>query len=90
MQLQVVSKLSVLSFIISSILSPVAVAESTDAVTGTITVTGTREEVLKAETAETSDQLDQQIIQDTKPAHPAEILDRIPGVHISVTNGEGH
>ena len=90
MQLQVVSKLSVLSFIISSILSPVAVAESADAVTGTITVTGTREEVLKAETAETSDQLDQQIIQDTKPAHPAEILDRIPGVHISVTNGEGH
>ena len=90
MQLQVVSRLSLLSLVIGSILSPVSFAETSDAVTGTITVTGTREEVLKAETAETTDQLSHQVIQDTKPAHPAEIMNRIPGVHISVTNGEGH
>ena len=90
MRLQVVSRLSLLSLVIGSILSPLCVAETTESLSGTITVTGTREESLKAETAETNDQLGQQEIQDTKPAHPAEILNRIPGVHINVTNGEGH
>ena len=87
MRFQLVTRVSLLPLVISSVLSTPSLAET---VSGTITVTGTREEVLKAETAETSDNLGQQEIQDTKPAHPAEIMERIPGVHINVTNGEGH
>lgn len=55
-----------------------------------ITVTGTREETPKAETAETTGAVDQQAIQDVHPAHPAEIMERVAGVHVNVTNGEGH
>jgi len=90
MCLQVVSRLSVLSFIISVIISPLGMAETAEILTGTITVTGIREESLKAEAAETTDQLSQQMIQQTKPSHPSEIFDRIPGVHVNVTGGEGH
>ncbi|WP_198265248.1 TonB-dependent receptor [sulfur-oxidizing endosymbiont of Gigantopelta aegis] len=55
-----------------------------------ITVTGTREETLRSETAETSNVLDEQEIDEVKPAHPSELLNRIPGVHVNVTGGEGH
>ncbi len=55
-----------------------------------ITVTGTREETLKSETAETTDVIKEQEINEVKPAHPSELLNRIPGVHINVTGGEGH
>ena len=55
-----------------------------------ITVTGTREETLQAETAETVGVIDQQDIDETRPAHPSEIMDRVPGVHATQTNGEGH
>lgn len=57
---------------------------------GEITVTGTREEALKAETSATVDMVGEEEIQKVRPAHPAEIASRIPGVHINVTNGEGH
>jgi len=62
-------------------------ANSTEA---SITVTGTREETLRAETSETVGQIDKQELQATKPAHPSEIMERVPGVHINVTGGEGH
>ena len=55
-----------------------------------ITVTGTREETLQAETAETIGVIDQKAITETHPAHPSEIMDRVPGVHATQTNGEGH
>ncbi len=55
-----------------------------------ITVTATREETPKAETAATVDALSDSEIRATKPAHPAEVLARVPGVHVNVTNGEGH
>ncbi len=57
---------------------------------GEITVTGTREESPRAETAETTDGIDQLAIKDTRPSHPSELLDQIPGVHVNVTGGEGH
>lgn len=56
----------------------------------TITITGTREDTLKSETAETVGSIDKETIQQTRPSHPSELLDRIPGVHVSVTGGEGH
>jgi len=58
--------------------------------TAVITVTGTREETPQAETAETVGVIGQKTIADTHPAHPSEIMERVPGVHINVTNGEGH
>jgi len=58
--------------------------------TPSITVTGTREETLRAETSETVGQINARELQETKPAHPSEIMERVPGVHINVTGGEGH
>ncbi len=55
-----------------------------------ITVTGTKEETLRAETSETVGQINKQEIHETKPSHPSEIMQRVPGVHINVTGGEGH
>ena len=55
-----------------------------------ITVTGTREETRQAETAETVGVVTQKTIEETRPAHPSEIMERVPGVHVNVTNGEGH
>jgi outer membrane receptor protein involved in Fe transport len=57
---------------------------------GDITVTGTREENLKAETPASIGTVDTQEIKDVRPAHPSEITSRIPGVHVNVTGGEGH
>lgn len=67
---------------------PVLAQESVEL--GDITVTGMREETLRAETAETSDAVSAQEIDAVKPGHPAEVLGRVPGVHVNVTNGEGH
>ncbi len=55
-----------------------------------ITVTGTREETLKSEVPETVDVIDEKEINEVKPGHPSELLNRIPGVHVNVTGGEGH
>ena len=57
---------------------------------GEITVTGTREATLKAETPATVDTVDSEEIANVRPSHPSEIVNRIPGVHIAVTGGEGH
>lgn len=57
---------------------------------GEITVTGTREATLKAETPGTVSTVSQQEIEELKPAHPSEVMGRMPGVHVSVTGGEGH
>lgn len=55
-----------------------------------ITVTGTREETPRSETAETTNTLDEKVVDEVKPAHPSELLNRLPGVHVNVTGGEGH
>lgn len=57
---------------------------------GEITVTGTREGTARAETPATVNNVDAEVIHDVRPAHPSEIGTRVPGVHISVTGGEGH
>lgn len=55
-----------------------------------IVVTGTRERQARSHTAQTSDRLDDTDIDSLHPAHPAELLNRIPGVHINALTGEGH
>lgn len=53
-------------------------------------VVGTREAQSIKETALSVGVVKQQDIKDVKPTHPSEIMDRIPGVHVNVTGGEGH
>lgn len=67
-----------------------APAIATEVDMGDITVTGTREEAPKAETAATVDTISTKEIEVTRPSHPSEIMDQVPGVHVSVTGGEGH
>jgi outer membrane receptor protein involved in Fe transport len=55
-----------------------------------IVVTGSREAELQKEKPATVGVIDDQKIKNTKPAHPAEIMNQIPGVWVGVTAGEGH
>ncbi len=55
-----------------------------------VTVTGTREGELKSETPKSVSVLDGATIDMVKPTHPSELFNRIPGVSIQPTTGEGH
>ncbi len=55
-----------------------------------VTVTGTREAQPLAQETATVDIISDEEISETLPAHPSEIMDRVPGVHVNVTGGEGH
>lgn len=55
-----------------------------------VSVIGTREAQSLKETALSIGVVKKEEIEDVKPAHPSEIMQRIPGVHVNVTGGEGH
>ncbi len=55
-----------------------------------ISVTSTREDKPLAEVPASVGVISKQEIVDTRPAHPSEIANQIPGVYINVTGGEGH
>lgn len=55
-----------------------------------ITVTGTREGELRSETPNSITSVRGDVIDDIKPAHPSEIMSRVPGAVIQQTSGEGH
>lgn len=55
-----------------------------------VTITDTREEALKSETTASTSQISQEEINFLQPGHPSEVLNRMPGVHVNVTGGEGH
>lgn len=55
-----------------------------------VSVIGTREAQSLKETALSIGVVKKKDIEDVKPAHPSEIMQRIPGVHVNVTGGEGH
>ncbi|MEW6313984.1 MAG: TonB-dependent receptor [Pseudomonadota bacterium] len=55
-----------------------------------ITVTGTREAQRKAETPATVDVIQGEDLRAARPAHPTQIMGRVPGVWVNVTGGEGH
>ncbi|MFM7965327.1 MAG: TonB-dependent receptor, partial [Betaproteobacteria bacterium] len=75
-------------FALSLLVSAGAVQAQTEL--PTVTVTATREEEKISETPLSVGVVSGQSIQVTKPTHPLEILGQVPGVSISVTNGEGH
>jgi len=55
-----------------------------------ISVTSTREDKPLAEVPASIGVINNESINATKPAHPSEIANQIPGVYINVTGGEGH
>lgn len=55
-----------------------------------IVVTGSREATLRAETPSSVSVINDMTLEQVKPAHPSEILNRVPGVTVQQTNGEGH
>ncbi|WP_455216762.1 TonB-dependent receptor, partial [Kaarinaea lacus] len=56
----------------------------------TVTVTATREAQQLSETAASVGVINEKAIEEVKPGHPSEIMERVPGVHVNVTGGEGH
>lgn len=55
-----------------------------------ISVTSTRESKSLAEVPASIGIINKDNIKETKPAHPSEITNQVPGVYINVTGGEGH
>ena len=55
-----------------------------------VVVSATREAERRGESSVTIDVLDAGQIQDAHASHPAQLLDRLPGVHVSELSGEGH
>lgn len=55
-----------------------------------IIVTTTREAKNNQELAESVDAFDSSSIQSIAPAHPSELLNRSPGVHVNNLGGEDH
>ncbi len=55
-----------------------------------VVVSATRELQRRSEGSVTIDALGGQDVRDTRAAHPAEIMNRLAGVHVSQLSGEGH
>ena len=55
-----------------------------------MTVTGTREGELLSETPATVGVIKDQTLRETRPTHPKDILNQVPGVWVSNLSGEGH
>lgn len=76
------------SAFVSNISSVIAEEKSTSL--DEITVTGTREATAKSESSATTTLVQEEEIHRLRPSHPAEVMNRVPGVHVNVTSGEGH
>lgn len=57
---------------------------------GEVTVTGTREGQLLAETPASIGIVKAEALALDKPSHPAQVMSQVPGVRVNVTGGEGH
>jgi outer membrane receptor protein involved in Fe transport len=55
-----------------------------------VVVTGTREAEALAETPASVGIVRGETLREDKPTHPNEVMGLVPGVHVSITNGEGH
>src|SRR5690606_11761881 len=70
--------------------SPVLLAHSHPPRLEEIIVTATREARTRQELPESVGILDRAAIEQIAPSHPAELLNRLAGVHINTLGGEGH
>lgn len=82
--------LSGLTLIGTMTVLPVLAAENAVTKIDEVSVIGTRESQSLKETALSIGVVKSDDIENIKPAHPSEIMERIPGVHVNVTGGEGH
>ena len=82
-------KYNLLTLSILSSFAP-AYAEETKENDIIISVTSTREEKPLSEVPASIGIINKDNIKETKPAHPSEITNQIPGVYVNVTGGEGH
>jgi len=71
------------------LLAGTAGAETTEAVLPETIVTGTREPELRSSEPIAASRIDGKTIEEVRPTHPMDILNRVPGVFVSQTNGEG-
>jgi iron complex outermembrane recepter protein len=55
-----------------------------------VVVTASREAQHRAETAATVNVIGADELRRTRPSHPSEVMNRMPGVWVNVTGGEGH
>ena len=55
-----------------------------------VVVTGTREAESAKEVPQTVGVIDEKVIEDVKSSHPSQLMNRVPGVWIRQTTGEGH
>ncbi len=69
---------------------PLGSAWADSALIETVVVTSNREATPKRQLAESVSVLDRATIDNVAPSHPAELLNRLPGVHINNLGGEGH
>lgn len=75
----------------SLLVFPIVAAENeTTTKIDEVSVIGTREAQSLKETALSVGIIKKDNIENDKPAHPSEIMERVPGVHVNVTGGEGH
>lgn len=74
--------------IVSGLSLPVIASSETEV--DRIVVTGIREAQSKQQVAESVSVLNRSSIEQIAPSHPAELLNRMPGVHINNLGGEGH
>ncbi len=57
---------------------------------GSVVVSATRERQDRNRVAASIGVIDEQIIADIVPVHPSKVMNRIPGVWVNMTTGEGH
>ena len=55
-----------------------------------VTVTDARGARLKRETPASVGMVSREVIAETRPSHPSEVMGSVPGVWVNVTGGEGH
>lgn len=82
--------ITVLFPIFTTLFATSAIAAEKTTVLKTIVVTATREAKPKSEVAESVTSFNKEQIVEIAPSHPAELLNRIAGVHINNLGGEGH
>ncbi|WP_126454536.1 TonB-dependent receptor [Sulfuriflexus mobilis] len=83
----------VFGFLLSGVLVSnisLVVAEEKRTSLDEITVTGTREATAKSESSASTVLVQEEEIHRLRPSHPAEVINRVPGVHVNVLTGEGH
>jgi len=90
MRLPVLSTAALAAFCVTHPAAAQSESPVPDQRTPEVTVTGTREKALLSETPASVGIVKPEVIHQTGPMHPQQILGQVPGVAVAVTNGEGH